>query len=452
MDAPPIRYARTRDGANIAYWTLGDGPSVMVHMPTPASHVRNEWELPEIASWYRALSSGRTLVAYDARRRGLSEPPPEAERPDPERHYMELVDSFRVDLEGVLDATIGNRPVTLLASWVHAWAAMQFAAAFPQRVANLVLWMTSTRGAEMYDATVGAVTEMGSINPPQYARTMMNNFMRWSSGNAVDRLIEATGFGQREPGSGRVDAFRKVNLDSIAASLSMPTLVLHSRDNSFVSEQAATRLAARIPNARLVVMDGESLMLPFEVAGQALEAINAFIDPPEPKSTQPAPHDVYTILFTDVEASTALTQRLGDEGAQELLRGHNTTVRGALDANGGREVKHTGDGIMASFPSAVAAVSAALQIQGERAGGEVRVRIGLNAGEPIAEDDDLFGTAVQLAARVTDRAEPGQVLVTRVVADLCAGKTFKFASIGAVSMKGFDDAIELYEATAEVGA
>ena len=96
-------------------------------------------------------------------------------------------------------------------------------------------------------------------------------------------------------------------------------------------------------------------------------------------------------------------------------------MRSALEANGGREVKHTGDGIMASFPSAVSAVEASLAIQREMAGGEVRVRIGLNAGEPIAEDDDLFGTAVQLAARITDRAEPGQVLVSRVVADLCAG-------------------------------
>jgi adenylate cyclase len=152
-----------------------------------------------------------------------------------------------------------------------------------------------------------------------------------------------------------------------------------------------------------------------------------------------------TILFTDLEASTPLTQRLGDEGAQKLLRGHNAAVRGALDEHGGREVKHTGDGIMASFPSAVAAVTAALQIQRELAGGEVRVRVGLNAGEPIAEDDDLFGLSVIKAARVADRAEPGQVLVSRVVRELCEGKTFQFSSLGEVQLKGFDEAVELFE-------
>ena len=166
------------------------------------------------------------------------------------------------------------------------------------------------------------------------------------------------------------------------------------------------------------------------------------------KPTARTSEGLQTILFTDLEASTALTQRVGDAAAQDLIRSHNDAVRAALDEHGGREVKHTGDGIMASFPSAVSAVSAALQIQRDLGGGEVRVRIGLNAGEPIVEDDDLFGTAVQLAARITDRAEPGQVLVSDVVRQLCAGKTFEFDSLGDVTLKGFADSIALFEARA----
>ena len=167
-------------------------------------------------------------------------------------------------------------------------------------------------------------------------------------------------------------------------------------------------------------------------------------EPPE-ATTNDLSSAFQSILFTDLEASTAVTQRLGDDGAQELLREHNGTVRSALGDHSGREVKHTGDGIMASFPSAVSAVTAALQIQRDLENAELRVRVGVNAGEPIAEDDDLFGTAVQMAARITDRADPGQVLVSRVVADLCAGKSFLFASVGAATMKGFDDPIELFE-------
>ena len=99
---------------------------------------------------------------------------------------------------------------------------------------------------------------------------------------------------------------------------------------------------------------------------------------------------------------------------------------------------------MASFGSAVSAVQAGLQIQRDLAGGEIRVRIGINAGEPIHEDRDYFGTAVQLAARVCDRAEPGQVLVSNVVRELCAGTTFTFEDVGAATLKGFDKSVSLF--------
>ena len=151
-----------------------------------------------------------------------------------------------------------------------------------------------------------------------------------------------------------------------------------------------------------------------------------------------------TLLFTDLESSTALTQSLGDAKAQEILNGHNDAVRAALAAHSGEEVKHTGDGIFAAFGSAVSAVEAALQIQRDLAGGEVRVRIGLNAGEPIAQDDDYFGAAVQLAARVCDRAEPGEVLVAQVVRDLCRGKTFQFEDQGEATLKGFPEPVRLF--------
>ena len=159
-----------------------------------------------------------------------------------------------------------------------------------------------------------------------------------------------------------------------------------------------------------------------------------------------------TVMFTDIEGSTSLTQRLGDEGAQTLLREHNEMVRRALDSYNGKEIKHTGDGIMASFFSASRAVGCALQIQHTFAARNTanredaaRVRIGLNAGEPIAEANDLFGTSVQLARRICDRAEPGQVLVSEVVRQLVAGKGFAFDHLGAEILKGFEEPVALYK-------
>jgi class 3 adenylate cyclase len=151
-----------------------------------------------------------------------------------------------------------------------------------------------------------------------------------------------------------------------------------------------------------------------------------------------------TILFTDIVESTTLTQTLGDEAAMGLLDLHNTVVRDALANLGGREVKHTGDGIMASFVSATAAVKCAAQIQRDLAKhGEnqrdraVKVRIGAAAGEPVEQHHDLFGCTVQLAARLCSQASPEQILVSNAIAELCLGKGFSFQDVGEVVLKGF---------------
>jgi class 3 adenylate cyclase len=153
---------------------------------------------------------------------------------------------------------------------------------------------------------------------------------------------------------------------------------------------------------------------------------------------------IRTILFTDIVESTTLTQTLGDEAAMAMLDLHNTVVRDALANLGGREVKHTGDGIMASFVSAAAAVKCAAQIQRDLAKhGEnrrdraVKVRIGAAAGEPVEQHHDLFGCTVQLAARLCSQASPEQILVSNAIAELCLGKGFSFQDVGEVVLKGF---------------
>jgi adenylate cyclase len=159
-----------------------------------------------------------------------------------------------------------------------------------------------------------------------------------------------------------------------------------------------------------------------------------------------------TIMFTDIEGSTTLTNRLGDDAAQMLLREHNETVRRALGSYNGKEIKHTGDGIMASFFSASRGVGCALYIQQSftkrndiNPDDAVRVRIGLNAGEPIAEGNDLFGTSVQLARRICDRADAGEVLVSDVVRQLVAGKGFSFHQVDAEIFKGFEEPVAVFQ-------
>jgi class 3 adenylate cyclase len=170
---------------------------------------------------------------------------------------------------------------------------------------------------------------------------------------------------------------------------------------------------------------------------------------------------VHTILFTDVEGSTALTQRLGDARARDLLRQHERIVREALRSHGGSELKTMGDGFMASFSSAVRALESAIAMQrafaawndaqaarpstGSGRAEEILVRVGLNAGEPVAEEGDLFGMAVIAAARIAAQARGGEILASDVVRQLVAGKQFLFADRGEVALRGFDEPVRLYE-------
>ena len=156
------------------------------------------------------------------------------------------------------------------------------------------------------------------------------------------------------------------------------------------------------------------------------------------------------IFFTDMVGSTAMTQKLGDDAAMMILEQHDTTVRAALQTHGGREVKHTGDGIMASFASVAGSVRSAIEIQRSlndhnqaHPDEALYVRIGLCAGEPVEKDADLFGASVQLAARICDHAQTAEIQVTRTVEELCLGKGFHFENPQEVTFKGFDEPVKI---------
>jgi len=156
------------------------------------------------------------------------------------------------------------------------------------------------------------------------------------------------------------------------------------------------------------------------------------------------------IMFTDIVDSTAMTERLGDVRAVEMVRAHDALVRRALKNKGGREVKHTGDGIMASFDDVAAAVDCARAIQQAfdafnlASQEKLQVRIGLDAGEPVADSNDLFGTTVQMAARLCQSADPDTILVSRAVSEFLLDG-FQIADLGPRILKGFAQPVRAFE-------
>jgi len=185
------------------------------------------------------------------------------------------------------------------------------------------------------------------------------------------------------------------------------------------------------------------------LGGTETNAVGAVLLPGTTDSRDPG---IRAILFTDIVDSTAVTQSMGDEAAMAMLLMHDTIVREALGFFGGREVKHTGDGIMASFVSSAAAVKCASQIQRELAkhreqepgNCQVKVRVGVAAGEPVEHHDDLFGATVQLAARLCSHALPEQIVVSNAIADLCVGKGLRFQDLGEVPLKGFERPVRVH--------
>lgn len=160
---------------------------------------------------------------------------------------------------------------------------------------------------------------------------------------------------------------------------------------------------------------------------------------------------IRTILFTDIVESTNMTQRLGDDAAMEVVDAHDAIVRKAIAATGGREVKHTGDGIMASFISPASAVKAAVMIHSDlrlhcdaRADCAFKIRMGAAVGEPVERHSDLFGATVQLASRLCSSAAPEQILVSNAVAELCAGKGMQFQELGEITVKGFEKPVRAH--------
>ena len=434
METPEVRYARAADGTPLAFRVLGKGPTTLWFVLSAS--FEDEWRIPEAREFFQHLASRRALIPVDPRATGMSGGSTVADSRVHARDLLAVADHV-----GATEFSLVTAYQPEIALAVHDEA--------PGRLLRTAVFLPIA-DFELHSATTVSpgFQQFGRLDRYAYGR-LQADYSGLEDPESRRLFAEAVAARwSHDDYAAFADAgpARSALVRALAPAFEPPLLAIHRKDALITVEQSRL-LAANVQNGRVHNLDGRGLA-PYGGDWRALaETIERFLDEEsaEKEGTAATAGPFQTILFTDLESSTALTQRLGDEAAQEVLRGHNAAVRTSLEAHGGREVKHTGDGIMAAFPSAVRAVEAALQVQKELAGGEVRVRIGLNAGEPISEDDDLFGTAVQLAARICDRAEPGQVLVSRVVADLCAGKRLQFSHHSDATLKGFAEPVALYE-------
>lgn len=444
MDAR-IQYATTSDGYSLAYWRLGEGITAVIPPPAmPWSDIQDELRIPEWMHWYQHLGEHMSVVRYDGRGSGSSER--DVTAIDAETHVR--------DLEAVIDS-LGAEKVALFGVYYSAHPAIMYAARHPERVSHLITWCGFANGASLNNGQSEAFRTLIDADWQMFTETIAHAAFGWGEGGGVAHRVAEYLRGAATKEVVQMGWIQQEEHDvrDYLPKIQCPTLVLHRRQFPLVDVQAARELAAAIPGAQLTILDGGSLAPYIGDMEAAMDVMFRFLDVYDNDHAPEAHHaraaataGFRTIMFTDMAGSTEATQRLGDERAQEIVRRHNRAVRSALHMHHGEEIKHTGDGIMAAFTSATQAVECAAEIQRRlRHEQELQVRIGLNAGEPVAEAGDLFGTSVQLASRVATLAEAQQILVTDVIRQLVAGKGFLFSDRGETVLRGFEDPVRVYE-------
>ena len=448
---PSIRYARTEDGVSIAYWTLGQGSPLIADLGQ-WSHVQREWDIPERRAWLERQAENHTLIRFDHRGTGLSD-----RQVDDFSH-----EAFGRDVDAVMQH-VGIEEAALFATGNASRSAVSYAANHPKRVSQLILYQTFLLDGSL-PPNMQALAALRDVDWEFYTDAIVLWVQGWSGGEASAKIGEMFRAAVTPEVAKAIADAQQIDLTPLLDKLTMPTLLMFRPGSRIHDQDLPRKIASQMPNARTAFLEGTAFAWYLPDSEQLVSTIDEFIaeheaqpepeaeTPSESASVQELVSDTQIVLFTDIAGSSALASRYGDEKAHEVRRAHDRIVRDALSERRGKEVKHTGDGIMAAFGMASAALDCSITIQrGVAAYNEehtelpLGVYIGLNAGEPIAENEDLFGTSVDLAARICDTAEAGQILASDVVRQLVAGKHYLFADHGTSELRGMEDPIKLWE-------
>jgi class 3 adenylate cyclase len=429
---PEVHYARLRD-AHIAYQVVGSGELDLVYVGEFWHSIEAQWDEPRFEAFLRRLASFSRLICFDQRGTGLSDPVSLAELPALEQ-WME-------DVATVMDS-VGSKRAALLGAGGGGMISLLFAASHPDRTHALVLLNSYARLSRAPDYPWGTSSEFeeGVIADLRgaWGRGALAKIVAPSA--AADPAFRSwLGRYQRLGSSpGEVIAFRRmleqVDVRQVLASVRVPTLVVHRRDNRLVEAGHGRYLAEHIAGARYVEVAGADYLPFLGDAGVILDEIEEFLT--GSRRRPEADRVLATVLFTDIVGSTRRAAAIGDRRWRELLEIHDTLVRRELALFGGREIDTTGDGFLATFDGPGRAIRCARSIGRAVRQLDLEVRAGLHTGEVEVIGRKIAGIAVHIAARVAALAGPGEVLVTSTVRDLVVGSGIDLEDRGTPALKG----------------
>lgn len=430
MDAPETCYAKAPDGVSIAYHVVGDGPIDLIWLHAFMGGLEIIWEHEAMRSLTTKLASFARVIRHDMRATGLSSRA--TELPNLETQVQ--------DVAAVLDAA-GSRSTVVLGAGPGAHAASLFAATYPDRTRALVLWdfytwagnifrpndldlLTRTWGTE-----ASAAAAMAQVAPSMIGD---REFLRWYA--KVQRH-----FVPPDIAADLVQSAIDTDIRPVLSAIHVPTLVLargwpnHENDRT-VAEMIEGSTFVLLPGSDRATFAGNQ----DELAG----AIRDFVGVDQARRSSETL--LRAVLFTDIVGSTEHLARVGDRAWRELIVAHDGRSRRAIERHGGRVVKSTGDGVLATFEGPAQAVRGAQEIATSLGELELQIRSGVHVGEIETVGDDVTGVTVNVAARVASMAGPSEILVSSTVKDLTPGSGLTFQDVGEHELKGVPDQWRLY--------
>jgi pimeloyl-ACP methyl ester carboxylesterase len=437
---PETRYTKV-GSVSIAYQVFGDGSDDLVLIPGWISNVDLFWDEPIVVRFFEALAPFCRVLLFDKRGTGLSDP----------IGGVATLEQRMEDVRAVMDA-VGSDRATLLGYSEGGPMSALFAATYPARTRALVLCgsYACRRADAGYDIglsdaqmqaliddiekTWGTPLDIERRIPSLAANPRFRNwwarFLRGGASPTTAKALQKMNFA--------------IDVRPILPAIQVPSLILHSIRDQIVDISHGRYLAQNIPNAKLVEMDADDHVPFTETADRVVEEIQRLLTGRHDASG--AERMLSTIMFTDIVGSTEMARRLGDQTWTDLLAAHQDAIRRELMISRGREVKTTGDGVLALFDGPARAIRCGQAIRAAVGALGLNVRIGIHTGECILSGDDVAGIAVHIAARIGAHATSGQVLVSQTVRDLVAGSGIQFDDLGRHALRGVEGEWTICEA------
>jgi class 3 adenylate cyclase len=432
VERSETRYARSGE-VSIAYQVVGDGPFDLVYVPGFVSNIELMWEEPGLARFLERLASFSRLILFDKRGTGLSDPVPNdglptlEERMDDVRAVMDAVGSKRAALLGHSEG--GNMCVLFSATHPERTTALLLVGSYAKRIRSEDYpWAPTVeeraREIEETEATWGSPEAFRALAP---SKEKDPDFQRW-----IGRYLRQSASPKAAAALLRMNT--QIDVRNVLPTIGVPTLLLYRTHDADVHVDEGRYVAERIPGSTFVELPGADHLMWTGDADALLDEVEGFLTGvrrgPDPDRV------LATVLFTDVVGSTETATRVGDRAWRSLLERHHQVVRRALARWRGREIDTAGDGFLATFDGPARAIRCAVAAtEGIRDLG-LQIRAGLHTGEVEIAGGDVRGIAVHIGSRVAGLAGPGEVLVSRTVADLVAGSGIVLAERGEHELKG----------------